>query len=277
MSRSPATPTTPGRALAPVRDRAAAPTPARDAADPAAADAEADALRRRTARQASGIRDEARAPGRGRRRRGGRRRAGPGPPEARARYWRARQSVRGAAPRVRATAWPLRGMRADYPALRDRLARRARRPRGDRLRGRRPPDGGVVAAGRPDRRAVLDPGRPGRPCAGPARARPGGAVGPRRRAGDARAVAGLRAAGRGHRAAGAAMSDLVALGDGRAARRGGRHRRERVPCRPTSTPAGCALATRPARRRPLSARLGPGLLGGVFDGLLRPLDAAAPG
>ena len=47
------------------------------------------------------------------------------------------------------------------------------------------------------------------------------------------------------------------------------------PSRPTSTPAAWRPATRPARvGEPLSARLGPHLLGGVFDGLLRPLAGA---
>ena len=50
---------------------------------------------------------------------------------------------------------------------------------------------------------------------------------------------------------------------------------DRAPCRSTSTPAACGPASRSrSSGRPLTAELGPGLLGGVFDGMLRRLDGA---
>ena len=49
------------------------------------------------------------------------------------------------------------------------------------------------------------------------------------------------------------------------------------PCRCTSTRAGSSPARRSsAPAAPLAVELGPGLLGGVFDGMLRPLRSAGP-
>ncbi len=74
-----------------------------------------------------------------------------------------------------------------------------------------------------------------------------------------------------------AVADVIEVGRRRAGRRGGLGR-----ARPGHRP-GLRVHRRPAGRRPapsalgrpLSARLGPGLLGGVFDGLLRPLAGRA--
>ena len=79
------------------------------------------------------------------------------------------------------------------------------------------------------------------------------------------------------------MAELVALGPHGPARGGRGDPRDRVTSIQAYEYTGGLAAGAPvaALGRPLSARLGPGLLGGVFDGLLRPLTAAptwlAPG
>ena len=87
---------------------------------------------------------------------------------------------------------------------------------------------------------------------------------------------GERPAGRGHRAGPAGHARGRRGGASAAARGDGRRSRATwPPCRPTSTPAGCGSAIRRSPLgAPLSVRLGPHLLGQVFDGLLRPLSQA---
>ncbi len=72
-----------------------------------------------------------------------------------------------------------------------------------------------------------------------------------------------------------AMSEVVLLGDGELPSEVVAVRRGRVTLQAYEHTGGLAAGD-PARGlgRPLSARLGPGLLGGVFDGLLRPLTSA---
>ena len=86
--------------------------------------------------------------------------------------------------------------------------------------------------------------------------------------------AGQRAAGRGRRARRRSpLHEVVELGAQRLpAEVASIHRGPRHAPRPTSTPGAPAWGTRrSASGAPLSARLGPGLLGGIFDGMLRRL------
>ncbi len=75
---------------------------------------------------------------------------------------------------------------------------------------------------------------------------------------------------------GAAMFDVVALGDGGLPGEVVAISGERITVQAYEDTGGLGPgAPVVSRRGPVSALLGPGLLGGVFDGLLRPLDAAA--
>ncbi len=75
--------------------------------------------------------------------------------------------------------------------------------------------------------------------------------------------------------AGAAMSDVVALGPHRLPGEVVAIRRDRVTVQAYENTGGLSPgAVADSSGAPVSARLGPGLLGGVFDGLLRPLSSA---
>ena len=245
-----------------------------------------------TVRAAAGRGRDARSPRRRRRRaswssRPGRGQADAAPPWPRSGRAAAAQARALVLAAQRAAYDDLRGSRAAQVGRRCRTTRPGRdgaagSPRARRLLGTDAElaevPGGVARAGAGPGTVDADRVVPGRRPSWTALGPGGGeAVGARDRA----RRPGQRAAGRGR---GPGRRRHVRAGRARAAAAARRGRRPataaRVTSRRTSTPAawrpGDAGAPRWASR--CRRALGPGLLGGVFDGLLRPLaDAPAPG
>ena len=173
--------------------------------------------------------------------------------------------------RVRAAVDGLRG-EPGYDRLLEALARMAQLEAGPARRLARLPTGGVVARSARRGRGLLaaPTRRPGRRGAGRGGA---GAVGAMTTAARVARVNGPLVEVEG--LAGAAMSDVVELGERRLPGEVVAIRGDVTTVQAYEYTGGLAPGD-PARSlgEPLSARLGPHLLGGVFDGLLRPLTGA---